>query len=135
MEFKTLDHNFKYAAVTSSGSLIWRDLTINDCLWLRASGLSLDTDLQILTLLLRMTEVEDYDIGDLSIAEYNSLLSFFVKECLDGKIVTPEQGLELVYYLGGQAFSPSVLEWFRLPITLIHQMTEVLQRHPPNKIG
>lgn len=125
---------FEYTCeIPRFGSLKFRDLTIADCFFISDSGLVFESELEILVILLRLLVEEPFDIGDLPIRVYQELLREFADKVLSKKLLTPEQALEVVYFLGGQKFEPNVEDWFSKPLTLLLQMLEVVKKYP--KVG
>lgn len=124
------DIEFKYRLTSKSGTLLIRDLSLGDCFWIADSGLDFSSELHVLEVLAKLIIKEDYNIGDVSLSEYTSVLKLFANEVLQGKILTPEQVLTSVYFLQGQTFNPNLHEWLTQPVSLIQQMSEIVRKYP-----
>ncbi len=111
--------------------IIIRDITGNDLANLALEELLSDENpLLLLCFYDKIVESEGFRLVDLPLKEYGQAMALMKNNILDGKIMSTDIFLELLYFIQGQSFGVNTLEWFDKPLGLIMAMRAVVEKYP-----
>jgi hypothetical protein len=112
-----------------------RDLNGTDFIFAAKENLFADDNpLTLLALYDRLIITEGFIPTDLELEIYKDFATIISMKIFDERLFTPDNFLELVYFLQNETFTPNIQDWFNVPITLILAMRKVVEKNPRQKL-